>query len=125
MIIPPLYHWSPYRRRRDIEHEGLVPGREPTIGTISTVHEGRQVICLSSTPSAAWGLSGQQATRIRPAGSNLPFEDEWDLWQVNITPDDEVHVLPFFGRVITEVRVANPIPAQRIWWVARRTTKRT
>lgn len=74
---------------------------------------GCGVICLGFTPSAAWGLSG--------AIDRFNTEDfEWDLWQVNLGEHDEVHIRSEFGDVLQEVRVHNPIPADRIWWVGTR-----
>jgi hypothetical protein len=47
------------------------------------------------------------------------FED-WDLWQVNLSDTDEVHIRPDFGWDIKEVRVHNAIGPDRVWWVATR-----
>lgn len=121
MILPPLFHWSPADRRKQIIRYGLRPGCRPTIGTISTVGgsdesgDGRHMLCLSSSPSAAWGLSGDMRWARDIAA--------WDLWQINLTDTDEVHILPSWGPVVTEVRVANRIPKSRIWWIARRETE--
>lgn len=112
MILPPLYHWSPADRRKQIDRYGLRPGCSPTIGTITTVTDSRHMLCFSSSPSAAWGLSGG----MRWARDVTA----WDLWQINLIETDEVHVMPTFGRIVSEVRVANRIPKSRLWFVARR-----
>lgn len=109
MRLPQLYHWSPVSRRAAIELDGLIPGCEPTVGTVSTVTNGRHMICFGTSPSAAWGLSG-----------NTVLPGVWDLWQVNLAATDEVHVLPMFGDLISEVRVANAIPPSRLWWIGQR-----
>lgn len=111
MRIPPLYHWSPADRRKQITRYGLRPGCRPTIGTVSTVTDGRHMLCLSSSPSAAWGLSGAVGCRAVSG---------WDLWQVHLTDSDEVHILPTWGAWVTEIRVANRIPKSRLWYVAHR-----
>lgn len=46
--------------------------------------------------------------------------EEWDLWQVRLQDGDEVHYRSDFGPVLKEIRVYNAIPADRAWWVARR-----
>lgn len=47
--------------------------------------------------------------------------ETWDLWQVRLADEDEVHILPEWGRWLREVRVANRIPKRRLWWVGERT----
>ena len=117
MKLPPLYHWSPIERRETIRSEGLKPYSPPWVKTDDPDDAewamGCGVVCLGFTPSAAWGLSG--------AIDRFISEDiEWDLWQVNLGENDEVHVRSEFGDVLQEVRVHNPITADRIWWVGTR-----
>lgn len=71
-------------------------------------------VCLGTSPSHAWSLSG---------GIWADRESEWDLWQVSLDANDEVHPLPFFGNRLEEVRVANRIPKSRVWYVATRKVK--
>lgn len=115
MRLPQLYHWSPISRRETIRVDGLKP-YQPASADADEENNwamGCGVVCLGFTPSAAWGLSG--------AMDRFATEDvEWDLWQVNLDDNDEVHVRSEFGPQLQEVRVANAIPADRIWWVGTR-----
>jgi len=107
LLLPALYHWSPVDRFEQIRREGLRPHAQPAVASISLCY-----VCLSPTPSAAWGLSGDM-----PYMSEV---DEWDLWQVRLAKGDEVHIRPNFGPEIEEIKVHGPIPPDRVWWVARR-----
>ncbi len=118
--LPALYHWSPTDRRKQIIRRGLVPGSRPTVSTVSTVGgadesgSGRHMVCLGPDPATAWSYSG-----------GLPWLKgtlSWDLWQVHITDGDEVHVMPFWGRGLMEIRVANRIPKSRLIYLGTRTT---
>lgn len=114
MILPAMFHWSPRERREAIQREGLVPYSDPTIHTGD--EEGKKLafpyLCLSPTPSAAWGLSGDMewASEI----------EEWDLWQVRLQEGDEITIRGDFVPRISEVRVKNAIAAERVWYVATR-----
>lgn len=121
MLLSPLYHWSPRDRRKSIWRLGLMPGKKPTCMTGESgdeeldkaMREWRApYVCLGTSPSIAWGLSGDIF------GEPLQL---WDLWQVQLEANDEVHVNPIFGRHVTEVRVHNRIYKSRVWWVAERT----
>lgn len=106
MLLPALFHWSPRERRASIRRRGLVPGFAPCLSS-----DRQHLVCLGLTPSSAWSLSGA----VRSVKG-----DVWDLWQVQLADGDEVHPLPFSGPELLEVRVAGPIPADRIWWVGER-----
>ena len=93
---------------------GLVP-RTPTMACSCEDGESVLAVCLGFSPSAAWSLSG--AIRAEPG-------ETWDLWQVSLADDDEVHVLPEYGRWLKEIRVANRIPKRRVWWVGERVVTR-
>lgn len=69
-------------------------------------------ICLSTSPSAGWSLSGDARGR----------DDihEWDLYQVVINHNDDIEIRSDLGPCINEVRTFTAIPTDRIWWVARR-----
>lgn len=108
MILPALYHWSPTSRRVDILKFGLMPNQINVVSTGSQPH-----ICLSTTPSMSWALSG---------GTGWTQIEEWDLWQVRLSEDDEVHIRPEFGNVVKEITVRNVIPPDRIWFVGNRNT---
>lgn len=103
-----LYHWSPAQRFDDVYREGLRPHSTPTVCVGTTL----PYICLSPTPSAAWGLSG--------AMEWVSDIDEWDLWQVRLSEGDQVSVRPEFGPRVEEIKVYGSLPADRLWWAARR-----
>lgn len=69
-------------------------------------------ICLATTPSCAWGLSGDMMS--------VTEIDEWDLWQVHVADSDHIKIRSDLGVVIQEIRVLNAVPADRVWWVAER-----
>jgi hypothetical protein len=124
LIVGTLYHWSPVAARGGIVRRGLLPR---TVSAIALrpwraeehhpghYHEDEEpesilAVCLGTTPMTAWCLSGALG-----AGGEL-----WDLWEVELDDDDEVHYRPEFGRALDEVRVANPIPRSRVWWAGTR-----
>ncbi|MET0601848.1 MAG: hypothetical protein ABW167_07650 [Baekduia sp.] len=114
MLLPVLFHWSPGDRRQSIIREGLKP-YSPT--TVSTREASGEVVvwpyvCLSPAPATAWGLSGDMGW--------ASAVDVWDLWQVRLTGDDEVHVRSEWGNHLREIRVRNAIPPDRVWWCGRR-----
>lgn len=121
LVLPPLFHWSPVACRAKINKRGLRPTC-PTAATFSPPIEGTTIryidrdatvkaVCLGTTPSHAWSLSGAIFAERH---------SEWDLWQICLDEDDEVHPLPFFGNRLDEIRVANRIPKSRVWFVATR-----
>lgn len=87
-----------------------MPGGARIVDSEAFVH----AVCLGTSPSHAWSLSG---------GIWAERGAEWDLWQVTLDDDDEVHPLPFFGHRLHEIRVANPIPKRQVWYVASRTVQ--
>lgn len=72
-------------------------------------------VCLGTSPSTAWSLSGAWSAEVGEA---------WDLWEVELDGEDEVHYRPSFGDQLDEVRVANRIPKRRLWLVGGRTATR-
>lgn len=107
MLLPALFHWSPSDRFDQIYRDGLRPHCPPTVASGTLPY-----VCLSPTASRAWSLSG---------GMEWTSEvDEWDLWQVRLEDGDDVRIRPDFGPVIQEIKVYGAIPADRIWWAARR-----
>lgn len=119
MRLDPLYHWAPMERRQGILTTGLTPYRQPVVhtgGGDADARFGYPYVCLGTTPSVAWGLSG---------GSRDGLVDEfegWDLWQVRLKADADVHVLPMWGWEVQEVRVRTAILADSVWWVGTRTS---
>lgn len=119
MRLDPLYHWAPMDRRRGILTGGLVPYSHP-VGHLGHVEEHRLAypyVCLGTTPSCAWGLSG---------GSRAGLVDEydgWDLWQVRLSKRADVEVVPMWGWEVQEVRVRTAITADSVWFVATRTSQ--
>lgn len=126
LYLGALYHWSPLHCRASIRKRGLKPTCDTAVlhrpvpvnlGHIEMDHEVVTIkaVCLGSSPALAWGLSGVYDTK--PG-------DQWDLWEVNLTDADEVHVMPEQGQRLDEVRVLGPIPRSRIWHVGMRTVGR-
>lgn len=117
--LGPLYHWSPRERRKSIDRLGLVPGKKNFAGygdyTNSVTGEDevylQPSLSFSTTPATAWNYShGVWKT----AGT-------FDLWEVYLLPEDEVHINPMWGSRIIEVRVHNRIMKSRLVWVGERT----
>lgn len=108
MLLPALFHWAPTERRVSILQNGLVPYSPPVTHSAGAF----PYVCLSPTPSSAWGLSGDMEWTSEVA--------QWDLWQVRLQDSDEVHVLPGWGPVLREIRVQNALSADRVWYVATR-----
>lgn len=104
MILPALYHWAPSIRRAEIFKLGLVPSSPSTSSKLKHV-------CLSPTPSTAWSLSG---------GTGWTEIDEWDLWQIRLSENDNVAIRPEFGYRVREICVRNVITPDRIWYVGSR-----
>jgi hypothetical protein len=46
--------------------------------------------------------------------------EEWDLWQITLSENDQTHIRMECGTHIYEVRTFNSIPADRVWLVAQR-----
>lgn len=107
LVLPVFYHWSPTENRPRINRYGL----RPTCPTAGRFDDTFKAVCLGTSPSHAWSLSGAV---FAERGQS------WDLWQVTLDVDDEVHPLPFTGYRLEEVRVANRIPKSRVWYVATR-----
>lgn len=106
MLLEQLFHWSPADRFDSISQQGLIPGSFHV-----TCTEPQTVIFLSPDPRTAWELSGAVGTAR-----------DWDLWQVTVDDDDEIHIRAEFGPRVQEVRIHNPIPPGRLFHLARRLT---
>lgn len=118
--LGPLYHWSPRDRRNAIEKVGLVPGMVNFHGP--TYHdpehpeggEYRQPsVSASLDPVTAWTYSHGA---WKSTGT-------FDLWCFELKSGDAVHVQPFWGGRIVELRVANKILKSRLIWVGERTVE--
>lgn len=107
MILSPLYHWSPADRYDAISKEGLRPGSPANVAT-----EPLSYLCFGTSPTNAWRVSG--------AMEWVSEVDEWDLWQAIIVATDLLYVRSDWGPDIVEVKIRNPIPVDRLWWVGRR-----
>jgi hypothetical protein len=69
-------------------------------------------VCMSPDPQLAWRLSGDM---------DWTKEQElWDLWQIRVADDDELHYRSDFGPHLVEIRAYTPIPPDRIWLVGTR-----
>lgn len=114
--LPTLYHWSPRDRREEIREVGLTPYKPGTLVSDDAAAEwahGFGCICFGTDPASAWSLSGDM--------QHVSEIETWDLWQLReIADGDEVRVRAEFGPRIWEVRIFNPVAADRLWWVAER-----
>jgi hypothetical protein len=120
-----LYHWSPAANHDRIQKRGLKPTVETTVHMhpvpVNTGHsesddelETFMAVCLGTSPSVAWALSGVWSAERG---------ETWDLWEVVLEDEDEVHIRTEYGQFIHEVRVLNKIPRGRCWYVGSRTVK--
>lgn len=117
--LGPLYHWSPRERLSSIRRLGLMPGKKNFAGygsyensvTGKTEEFRASYVCFSTTPATAWSYSH----------AVWKTEGTFDLWEVYLTEEDEVHINPMWGDRIVEVRVHNRIPKRRLIWVGERT----
>lgn len=113
MILPPLYHWSPFENRVGILQHGLQIAHEDEDAREDGYPGVRWPwLCLGSTPMHAWSLM--------PFSDDEKADKEFDLWQVTLRETDEVKIRSDMGPVVREVRVHHGIPADRVLWVAKR-----
>ncbi|WP_293003357.1 hypothetical protein [Mycobacterium sp.] len=105
------YHWAPANRRASIADEGLRIGCRPAVNGIEDDHRNPW-ISLSPTPAQAWMLSAGALA----IGGFRSEATEWDLWQTDVTGID-VHRC---AGDYPEIRVLQPIPKNRVAWVASR-----
>lgn len=121
-LLANLYHWSPSTAGRGILRHGLRPRTEtvvaghpvpPNLGHYVSEDEAEtyRAVCLGTTPAAAWALSGMFSAEPGQV---------WDLWEVNLADDDEVHIRTEYGPEMFEVRVLGSIPKSRCWFVGSR-----
>lgn len=99
-MISTVYYWSPAEDFDSIRKFGLQK-KFPD-----------QQVFFSLSPSVAWAAAG---------GSGAYEEDqEWDLWQVQISDEDAICVLS--GKLIRHLWFMNEtaLLPNRLWWVARR-----
>jgi hypothetical protein len=102
-----LFHWSPIKRRKQIEHDGLCPGKPSRCGLWKPPY-----VCFSRSPSQAWGLSAMTTDK----------RDIWDLWMVwSIDVPRGYEILSTDGsHKPTEYRVYDRIKKSKIWYVGSR-----
>ena len=123
--VPDLYHWSPEKYRRSIVRSGLrptsltavyerpvKPGERLGHWVEDLSEESLLAVCFGTSPSTAWAYSGALSSERG---------ETWDLWQIELKPQDEVHFRSAWGNKLDEVRIANPIPRGRCWFVGSRT----
>lgn len=104
------YHWSPVERRASIIKHGLLPGKFSTDKLWRPPY-----ICLATSPSLAWGLSGGIRKRERR---------DWDLWQADVSEQSGYEELYFDGsNEIKEIRVYERIYKRNVWYVATRNVR--
>ena len=125
LYLPAVYHWSPEKHRKSILrgglrptchtavwHRPLKPGEDVGHHTYDIPEESLLAVCFGTSPSTAWDYSGALSAERG---------ETWDLWQIELVEEDEVHVRPTWGNELDEVRVVNPIPKSRCWFVGSRT----
>lgn len=115
MILGQLYHWSPGDRRELIRADGLKPYQEPAVRAdpAEGFAHGYGSISLGFDPAGAWEYSGDL--------QHMTEHKNWDLWQVLVLADhDQVRIRAEFGPRVHEIKVFNPIPPDRLWWVGER-----
>lgn len=106
-----LFHWSPVERRASIQRRGLVPGSWSTDRLWKPPY-----VCLSSSPSLAWGLSGAM-----PRGREIAA---WDLWMTHADRLDGYEEIPDDrDGSVKEVRVYHRIYKRDLWLVGTRTSE--
>lgn len=110
MNVGPLYHWSPGTRFEAINEHGLLIGQEPVTHT-----DKYGYLCFAQDPETAWTLSAAILIEMEPM-----TVVRWDLWQIRVDDDDEMHPLPYYGAEMGEIRIHNDIPRSRIWHVGSR-----
>lgn len=122
MEIGALYHWSPRARFKNINRNGLRLDHRAGATTssemcVTTIGDGetRRVLCFGTSAIEAWSLSAE--LNYTPAGM-------WDLWSFFIHETDEVLALPMWGNRLSEIRLFNPVPRKRLWYVGERESKR-
>lgn len=117
--LGPMYHWSPRTRLDSIKRLGLMPGRrnyhDYYAEYTNTVTGKKEVfrseyVAFSPSPATAWDYSH----------GAWKSDGTFDLWQVSLIPDDEVHINPLWGSEIIEVRVHNRIKKSRLTWIGER-----
>lgn len=123
IFLPPGYHWAPTAVRPSIMRRGLKPTTATAVWhrpvgyghrghiTVDSEPDALLAVCLGTTPSTAWSLSG---------AINADRGESYDLWEVWLADDDEIHVRPQMGYGIDEVRVIGHIPKARCWYVGTR-----
>lgn len=102
-----MYHWSPHERYKEISTQGLVPLSRSTIASGELPY-----VCVAPSAKGAWAYSGDMGW--------AEDIDRWDLWSVELSDKDECRVRTDWGPKIIEVKVYNPIPPDRLWWVGVR-----
>lgn len=109
MYLDVAYHWSPTENRVSIMRDGLKPYSNPTVHTGDLAYD---YICLGFSPLGAWSLSG---------GMDWMSEiEEWDLWEVRLKENDELHIRPEFGNSFQEIKCRSALPSDRVKFVAKR-----
>ena len=124
LYLPDLYHWSPERHRSSIVRRGLRPSTPTAVWerplkpgelvghrTEDLPEDSLLAVCFGTTPSTAWAYSGALSAQRG---------ETWDLWQIELAADDEVHFRSTWGNRFDEVRIVNPIPRSRCWFVGSR-----
>jgi hypothetical protein len=108
----PVYHWSPRTRRSSIEQHGLQPGSAPTRTPMPDGFTD-DAIYVGTTVGLAWTL----------CGAIHPKPGLWDLYEVQLSPQDQVMVVKEYQEGIRDIALQNGIPTDRLFWVGERELK--
>lgn len=73
-----------------------------------TPHRGRLVVCLATSASEAWALSGALRPKV----------DAWDLWEAHVS-DTPVSRVRHWDRLV-EYRIPRVILPQGVHWIGTR-----
>lgn len=101
-----LYHWSPTRRRGQINRYGFRPSMRSVDGAWKP-----PFVCFSDSPSLAWSMSGH----LHPEVSS------WDLWMVwtdRLSGYEEI--IDDRDGSVKEYRIYERIFKRDVWYVATR-----
>jgi len=123
--LGPLYHWSPRDRLASIKRLGLVPGkrnfRGPTYhGSPENPNADNEDIGAGEYLQDSVSFSPDPATAWNYSHAVWRSQGTFDLWQVYLVKEDEVHVVSMWGGRLVEVRVRNRIKKARLIWVGER-----
>lgn len=118
MTFPEVYHWSPTKNRESILRDGLkimmseIEYENPVTGAVEVWKP--PYLCTSPDPLLALRYV---LPMFNPDEAELP---SLDLFQVLLTPTDQIRLRNDGGPDVIEVRVLNSVEAARVRYVGTR-----